>query len=184
MNERNEYLHESFRRVGAIFRRHRHEANVPNTQNRALSVLAMNDGISQKQLSYILGIRPQSSGEIINKMERNGWLVRKSDEEDNRINRLYLTDEGKAQAALIEESQAREDVLDCLSAEEKDSLAAILDKIIKSNPEGDSREDDHFRMPPRFRRPRMEVRRMPFELDERESDRRERHPSMHKERTL
>ena len=36
MNERNEYLHESFRRVGAIFRRHRHEANVPNTQNRAL----------------------------------------------------------------------------------------------------------------------------------------------------
>ncbi len=172
MNERNEYLHDSFRRVGAIFRRHRHEANVPNTQNRALSVLAMNDGLSQKQLSYILGIRPQSSGEIVMKMERNGWLIRKSDEEDNRVNRLYLTEEGKAQARLVDESKAREDVLDCLTSDEKDQLAGLLDKIIKSNPEGDAREDDHFRMPQRFRRPHMEARRMPFEMEVRTMERR------------
>ena len=165
MNERNEYLHESFRRVGALFRRQRGERNAPNTQNRALSVLAMNDGISQKQLSYILGIRPQSSGEIVMKMEKNGWVTRASDPDDSRINRLYLTDEGRKQAQLVDDSENREDVLDCLTPEEKEQLSALLDKIVKNNPEGDSRDDMHFRMPPRFRRPHMEARKMPFERE-------------------
>ncbi|MBQ1523382.1 MAG: MarR family transcriptional regulator [Erysipelotrichaceae bacterium] len=182
MNERNEYLHESFRRVGALFRRQRGERNAPNTQNRALSVLAMNDGISQKQLSYILGIRPQSSGEIVMKMEKNGWIERKSDAEDSRINRLYLTDEGRKQAKLVDDSENREDVLDCLSAEEKEQLSFLLDKIVRNNPEGDSRDDMHFRMPSRFRRPHMEARRMPFERED--PERCERGHIRRRERTI
>ena len=164
MNSNNDMLRDNLRRVGVLLRRQgmRAEGNVPSTQNRALSILLLNDGLSQRQLAYVLGIRPQSSGEIVGKMERNGWLERKTDEKDSRINRLYLTAAGREKAESIERQNENDDLLDCLDDSEKEQLNSLLDKIVASHGEGEM-DDFAFRMPPRFSHPRMEARRMPFE---------------------
>lgn len=161
--EKNDNLREGFRRVSVLMRRNsRSEANMPSTQNRALSILNLNDGLSQRQLAYILGIRPQSSGEIIAKLEKNGWLKRKVDEKDSRVNRLYLTETGRKQAEKINNQAENDDIFDCLEEKEKEVLGGLLDKIFTNIPENDI-DDFDFRMPARFRKPRMEARRMPFE---------------------
>lgn len=166
MNEKNDVLRDSIRRVSVLLRRNgmRAEGNVPSTQNRALSILSLNDGLSQRQLAYVLGIRPQSSGEIVTKMERSGWLERKTDENDSRINRIYLTEAGKKQAEKINRQEENEDILDCLSENEKTQLNELLEKIVV-NATDEDQEDFAFRMPPRFSHPRMEARRMPFDSD-------------------
>ena len=166
MKEKNESLHDSFRRVSVLLRRRgrRAEGNLPSTQNRALSILNLNNGLSQRQLAYILGIRPQSSGEIVSKLEKNGWLERKADEKDSRVNRLYLTEAGKRQAEKLNDETYTSDIFDCLDEKEKESLGELLDKVITNTPESKIDVFD-FKMPPRFHRPRMEVRNMPFEED-------------------
>ena len=163
MNRTNFELHDNFRRVGALMRRERHkermDGNYPSTQKRALTILSMNDGMSQRQLSFVLGIRPQSSGEIVFKMEEKGWITRVTDEADNRVHRIFLTEEGKKQAELIVSAEGRNDVFDCLSEDEKATLNELLGKVVSSYP-----AEDHK---PRCRRhfregAEMEVRNMPF----------------------
>ena len=192
-NEKNMYLHQDFRKIGGLMRRMRAEhgrGNFPSTQNRALTILAMNDGISQSELAYVLGIRPQSSGEIAVKLERNGWVEKKNDSEDSRVNRLYLTEAGKNQVKILQDAKERGDIFDCLSEEEKDTLSALLNKIIVSNPDIKDEEerphprhhgprrihmgpqkDDEVRMMPADRfKGRMDARRVPFEIDNREEE--------------
>jgi len=174
MNTQNELLNDVFRKVGALRRRNRHAAmmgNYPNTQNRALSLLAMNDGMSQRQFAYLLGIRPQSTGEILNKLESNGYISRQPAENDGRVNLVYLTDEGRKQAAEIEKQQ-NEDIFDCLSDEEKEQLTALLGKIVENHPEVNEMRrpcPERGRMPHHGpvmvhgrRMPKAEIRNMPF----------------------
>ena len=162
-------LRDSFRKVGALLRRSsrgEHGGNHPDTQNRVLTILKMNPGVSQKTLSYILGIRPQSAGEIIRKMEGNGLIVRQSDANDSRINKIYLTKSGQKKADELSESlQQQKSIFDCLSQQETTELEIILQKIIDNNPVDESEPD----FSP-FRRPRMEARRMPFQEEVDEED--------------
>ena len=151
-NEKNRLLSENYRKVSALMRRKRMErtnGNYPDTQNRVLTVLSMNDGISQKELAYILGIRPQSSGEIVRKLEANGLVTRTADENDGRAHRLHLTDSGKAESVKIANSREQASVFDCLSDEEKDQLSALLNKIIENSPKF---EDHHHRQHQHARR--------------------------------
>ena len=163
MNRKYVELHDNFRKVGALMRRERHrefmEGNYPSTQKRALTILAMNDGLSQRQLSFILGIRPQSSGEIVLKMEKAGWITRTTDENDNRVHRIFLTEEGKKQADIITNAENKQDVFDCLSEDERNTLTDLLAKVVEANPEIERKHGcrRHFRM-----ENEMEVRNMPF----------------------
>ena len=152
MNNANERLTDSFRRVSALMRRDRHremKGNAPTTQNRVLTILSMNDGINQRQLSYILGIRPQSSGELIAKMEMSDLVVRVRDENDNRAQLIYLTEQGKARAKELK-STFTSPIFDCLNDEEKLVMQSYLDRIIESSAdrneeEGEGAERGHRR---------------------------------------
>ena len=152
MNNANERLTDSFRRVSALMRRDRHremKGNAPTTQNRVLTILSMNDGINQRQLSYIQGIRPQSSGELIAKMEMSDLVVRVRDENDNRAHLIYLTEQGKARAKELK-STFTSPIFDCLNDEEKLVMQSYLDRIIESSAdrneeEGEGAERGHRR---------------------------------------
>ena len=60
----------------------------------------------QKELQYILGIRPGSMSEIVTKLEKRGLLVRKRDEKDMRRARLSITEEGMACVRQYEQRQS------------------------------------------------------------------------------
>lgn len=136
MNRKNETLHEKFRKTAALLRRSRVRkfGNYPDTQNRILSLLAIHDGMNQRQLSYLLGIRPQSAGELLMKLENSGLIRRESDEQDGRINRIFLSEAGRQKAETLERERESEDVFDCLNEQEKQQLEELLGKIIELHP--------------------------------------------------
>lgn len=65
-----------------------------------LFVLEREEGISQKELARKLHIRPATLTVMLRRMENNGWVRRSQDPEDQRVSRVYLTEEGKQLSAL------------------------------------------------------------------------------------
>ena len=60
-----------------------------------LSFLAINDGLSQKDLVKATHLRPPSVSLIIKKMVEENIVKIENDEQDMRIMRVYLTDHGR-----------------------------------------------------------------------------------------
>ena len=98
--------------------------------------------MSQKDLAFLLGIRPQSLTIALEKLETEGLIERKQDEDDKRTRRVFITEAGKAKAnEAAEERAARADeVFAVLSDEEKDQLGAILSKLAASMEESQRAE--------------------------------------------
>jgi len=48
-------------------------------------------GLSQSEVADLLEIEKASAGRLIDRMEAKGWLTRRADARDRRINRLHLT---------------------------------------------------------------------------------------------
>lgn len=64
-----------------------------------LSMIAVSDGLCQRELVEKTHLRPPTVSVILQKMEEEGMVERKSDDGDRRIIRVYLTDYGRAMDA-------------------------------------------------------------------------------------
>ena len=128
---------------------HHHHGSGRHGQNRILAALTMQDGTSQKDLAYVLGIRPQSLTKALDTLCEEGYVERRQDEEDKRTNRVFLTESGRERAAQIAEHRRNyaENAFSMLTDEEKEQLAAILAKIAaaldeKEKAEGASAQEE------------------------------------------
>ena len=65
-------------------------------QGRILTALRRMNSVSQKELGYILDIRPQSLGELLQKLESNGYIQRRHSPTDKRALIVELTKKGEA----------------------------------------------------------------------------------------
>lgn len=102
-------------------------ADTSRGQGRILALLRMRDGISTKDLSYLLGIRVSSLNELLAKLEKNEYITRTPSESDKRVILIYLTEKGQT------EEKPKKDlsnVFDCLSEEEQDIFSEYIDRII------------------------------------------------------
>lgn len=105
-------------------------ANPHRGQGRVLSILKLQPEISQKELSYMLDMRSQSLGELLSKLERNGFITRTPSDEDRRVMIIKLTEAGKEAAGKVEQKSAdTSEVFDCLNDEEQIKLGEFLDRI-------------------------------------------------------
>jgi DNA-binding MarR family transcriptional regulator len=127
-----------------IYRHHHMKGNHMHSpyqgQGRVLSLLKIEPKMSQKKLSFLLGIRPQSMGELLGKLEQNGDIIRTQSEEDRRSLDIKLTEKGMEAAVASETLQASEqsaeDIFGCLSEEEQNNLADYLARVIAALQEG------------------------------------------------
>ena len=69
----------------------RKNVGVTISQWRIISTLTRQPGITQKEIADKVGIEGSTLVPIIDKMEKDGFVKRKLDSEDRRINRIYLT---------------------------------------------------------------------------------------------
>lgn len=69
----------------------RKNVGVTISQWRVISTLTRQPGITQKEIADRVGIESSTLVPIIDKMEKDGFVKRKLDNEDRRINRIYLT---------------------------------------------------------------------------------------------
>ncbi len=91
----------------------------------------MHEGMNQKDLAFLLGIRPQSMSELLGKLEEYGLVERRKSAEDARAVEVYLTEDGRMHAEEIAKmrKQTAADVFKALSDEEKEFLSGVLDKL-------------------------------------------------------
>lgn len=60
-----------------------------------LEILRRRDGYSQKEIAKLLGVKPPTVTVSLQRLEKSGLLYRKQDKNDQRITRIYLTEEGR-----------------------------------------------------------------------------------------
>jgi DNA-binding MarR family transcriptional regulator len=63
-------------------------------QDFVLQLLADNEGLTQNELSTLLLIKPASMTNALQNLEKKGYVMRKPDDHDQRMSRVYLTPEG------------------------------------------------------------------------------------------
>ncbi|SNU02652.1 transcriptional regulator, MarR family [Ruaniaceae bacterium KH17] len=100
-------------------------------QGRVLALLAMNPEISQRELTFLLGLSRQALAELLAKLERKGFVERTQSDADRRVVLVKLTDSGRAAAQKIDERMKEPShLLDDLSDDEVAALADYLARII------------------------------------------------------
>ena len=95
-------------------------------QGRILTALQKMSGVNQRELAFILDIRPQSLGELLQKLEQNGYITRKIDENDKRSLIVELTEKGKN---LKFQRPNYSELFNCLNEVELENLKNYLTKI-------------------------------------------------------
>lgn len=117
--------------------------NMHHGKGRILSVLLRREGITQKELSEHLAIRPQSLSDSLARLEEEGLICRERSETDKRELRLYLTETGKSHAEEIRRKRAEhaEEFFSVLTKEEIKTLGTLLQKLADAN----DTPDDHQR---------------------------------------
>ena len=99
-------------------------------QGRVLALLAMKETMTQKELTYLLGMSRQGAAELISKLESKGLLKRTPSESDRRAMDISLTEEGaKARQEQKEQPSCEEQILDVLTEEELADLVSYLERI-------------------------------------------------------
>ncbi|MBO7364403.1 MAG: winged helix-turn-helix transcriptional regulator [Lachnospiraceae bacterium] len=119
--------------TGLLFRVNRAMQVMPGSMRgsrRVLKLLKLAGGqLSQRELQHLLDIQPGSMSELLKKMEIQGLIVRERDGEDRRKVTVALTEKG---TALAEQKHGRPDPYAALTDEEKETLKALLSKLVAS----------------------------------------------------
>ncbi len=102
-------------------------ADTSRGQGRILAFLRMKDGISTKDLSYMLDIRVSSLNELLAKLEKAEYITRKPSETDKRIILIYLTQKGQEE---VGQELDRGNIFSRLLPEEQVAYGEYTDRII------------------------------------------------------
>jgi MarR family transcriptional regulator for hemolysin len=99
-----------------------------------LAHLSRHDGMMQSQLADVLEVGKASLGSVIEQLEADGWVERRSDPSDKRAKRVYLT---RAAQSFIKKMTLEEDdfntrVLANLSGPDRATLIRLLSLIKES----------------------------------------------------
>lgn len=86
---------------------------------RVLASLAIRDGVSQLDLIHATHLKAPTISLIVQKMEHDGVITRKTDDLDMRLTRVFLTEKGAEMNAQI---------LEEIHAVENEAMADFTDK--------------------------------------------------------
>ena len=89
----------------------------------ALALLSRNEGVSQRELGDILHLSPPRVSMILDSLERSGAVLRRPDDTDRRLTRIFLTPEGRLR-----------------EKEQRDVLGDYVNRTIGALPEADRSE--------------------------------------------
>jgi MarR family transcriptional regulator for hemolysin len=113
------------------FEQRARELGLTLPQCRALTRLAQREGISQSHLSELADIEPMTLVRILDRMESDGWVERRSDPADRRARRLYLKPKSKP---LLEQiwrlsDMTREEAFAGFSRSDAERFISLLEKV-------------------------------------------------------
>jgi MarR family transcriptional regulator, transcriptional regulator for hemolysin len=88
-------------------------------------------GATQSELAEMLEVEKATAGRMVDRMEKKGWVLRRTDAADRRVNRLHLTAEAdmlQIQLAQIADRNV-DDALALLSTDERVQFAEWMQRV-------------------------------------------------------
>lgn len=100
-------------------------------QANLLLLIYQNDGSYQRDLAEQLDVRPSSMTEMLLKLEQKNLIVRKQDDKDQRVMRIYLTEEGRKEAEELADNKDNfaESFFRALTDDEQEELLILTKKL-------------------------------------------------------
>ncbi len=110
-------------------------------QPKILDYLKEHDGSNQKEIAAACFLEAGSLTTILNKMEENGLIERRTLNGNRRSFHIFMTEEGKAKQKLVDAAflQIESRALMGISGEELERFMTVYEKIY-SNLQGKNRE--------------------------------------------
>lgn len=84
-------VHDVARLMRTMYDRRMAPLGLTRSQWWVLNHLYFNEGISQTEFASLLDIEKATVGRLLDRLEAKGWVARKSDPQDKRAKRVYLT---------------------------------------------------------------------------------------------
>ena len=122
------------------------EQSLTLRQWEVLAWLALNSEHSQSQLAECLGVEPPTLAGVVNRMERDGWIVKTNCEDDRRRCRLHPTAKAEAiwNSSVTLSHEVRAQAVAGISLEDLETLrrvcATIRDNLSRVAPLEDATE--------------------------------------------
>jgi len=126
-------IHDAAKLYHERMRRHSEHDGLPSSYRMLIFHLArMEPGVTQLDLVKVTHLKPPTVSVTLQKMERDGIVVRKDNQHDLRETLVYLTGKGKAidERIKIMHMEGDEAALDGLSTEEIGTLSDLLNRVI------------------------------------------------------
>ena len=119
------------RMMRTAFDRRVRRLGLTRSQWLVINRLHRRPGATQSELAEMLEVEKATAGRMVDRMEKKGWVVRRPDAADRRVNRLFLT----AEADLIQVQLAQiadrtvDNALALLSAPEREQFSDWMRQV-------------------------------------------------------
>jgi DNA-binding MarR family transcriptional regulator len=103
------------------------------TQGMVLKYIShSNKDVFQKDLEECFGVRRSTMSEILDSLQRDGFIIRQVSEQDKRMNKILLTSKGLNEVNLMQKSMDEFDRLlqQGISEKEKDEFIKTINKVL------------------------------------------------------
>ena len=111
-----------------VFDRRMRGIGLTRPQWLVMTRLHRKPGLSQSELAELLEVEKATAGRLIDRLEANGWVERRPDPSDRRVNRIYMTQEGEKIDRMIRPVARAmvEEELTALSPADREKLLDLL----------------------------------------------------------
>ena len=108
-------------------------------QQFVLCALWDEEGLTHSELADRLHVHPTTVTNALKRMERTGFLERRSDPADHRVSRVYLTEAGREIRGEVEHmwAELERETFRGFSEEERQRLARFLERV-RENLQGEA----------------------------------------------
>jgi DNA-binding MarR family transcriptional regulator len=105
--------------------------DITGVQFGLLALVAQADGLSQTSLQRQMQIEGATLTQLLQRLEREGWIIRTSDRLDRRRQRVWMTDRGREMLSTIanEVEQHRKEVRNGISDDELALFGSVLRRL-------------------------------------------------------
>lgn len=127
-------LGKAYQKAHGDFKKQLKPFELTNMQHLVLEGLWYQEGMTAAELGKLLILDKATLSGVLDRMVEGGWIVKKQDPEDKRVNRLIPSEKAnKMKAELIElRKQANEKLLSEFTPEEKVLLKRFLRDLVWS----------------------------------------------------
>ena len=122
------------KKVAEVFNKRLLSKGITRVQGTALYFMGENDKINQKRLAELMNIKDSTVTRLIDRMEREDLIYRKTDPNDRRSMLLNLTEKGKEYRKITLKigQELSRDVSKNISDKNIEIFKDVLDKIVKN----------------------------------------------------